>query len=159
MDFALVPLLTDALIASGHPEQIQSTLAGWEMRLDQSMRPILSAMMRAVALYQQGKLEEFTRLCEANALLRGNGYRLHSLLALGRAAEAAEIPRLNSSGRTPGTRWRWAWGSCSTARKKEAAKWRERVPRPARLIDHRLSPRGPPPPGCRSPSGRRLRSH
>ena len=126
MDFAIVPLLTDALIASGHPEIIQSTLAGWEMRLDQSMRPILAAMMRAVAHYQEGKLEECIRLCEANALLRGNGYRLHSLLALGRAAEAAQDPAFEQLRSDPWNALAVGLGFLLDGKKKEAAEWHER---------------------------------
>jgi hypothetical protein len=126
VDFSLVPLLTDARIASGHPEKIQSTLAGWELRLDQSLRPVLSAKMRAVALYQEGKLEECNRLCEANGVLRGNLSRLHALVALGSAAEAARDPALEQLRADPPAALALGLGYFLDGKKKEAAEWHER---------------------------------
>ena len=155
MDFAIVPLLTDALVASGHPERIQSALAGWEMRLDQSVRPFLSAMMRAIAL-QEGKLERCKRLCEATGQLRGNVYRLHAMLAFGQATEVARDPAFEQVRADPWVALAVGLGFLLEGQKKEAAEWHKQGMRPAQRADQRLSPCGRPTPGHR-PSGRGLR--
>jgi hypothetical protein len=126
MDFAIVPLLTDALVASGHPEKVEPALAAWESRLDPSIRPIFSGMMRAGAFYQAGKLEECKRLCEQNVSLRSSVYRLHSLLLLGPAKEVVEDPAFEKLRANPWVALSVCLGFSLEGQKKEAAEWLER---------------------------------
>jgi tetratricopeptide (TPR) repeat protein len=126
MDFAAVPLLTDALIASGHPERAERAINDWAVHLDQSIRPILTAMMHATALYQSGKLAECVESCRQNPQLNGNVYRLQALLALGRSQEAIKDPAFEKLWVGPWIALSASLGLSLDGKKVEAAQWLER---------------------------------
>ena len=126
MDFSAVPLLTDALYARGQPEKVEAALASWANRLDPAIRPILLAMMRAVAFYQAGKLKECADLCGSNPSLRANAYRLQALLALGCAREAVKDPVFEKLWSDPWTTLAVSLAFELDGQAKQAAEWFDR---------------------------------
>ena len=126
--FPTVPLLTDALVASGHPEKVgPAGLAAWEIHLDQSISQYYWPWCRTIAFYQEGKLEECRRLCEGNGSLRGSVYRLHSLLAvLGHAREAAADLAFEPLKADPWSDLSLSLGFALDGHKKEADQWHDR---------------------------------
>jgi hypothetical protein len=92
MDFGSTRFLTDALAASGREAEIEPAVNAWIARLPAPVQPQLAPPLRAMGLYDAGKLEECATFCASNPLLKGSPHRLHALVALGRTKEAADDP-------------------------------------------------------------------
>jgi tetratricopeptide (TPR) repeat protein len=91
MDFAAVSLLFDALVAAKKESQLEPALTAWASRLEPNLQNLVVPAMRALAYYEQGKLDECEKLCQQDMRLRSSALHAHVFLAQGRAKEAAEL--------------------------------------------------------------------
>jgi tetratricopeptide (TPR) repeat protein len=125
-DLAIIIELFDALAASGHPEQIEPELMGWEARLPMELRMPANNMLRPFALYQAGRPEDAAQISRNN-VSRDSSYLLtESLVATGHSDQAAADPAA--------AKLEYAWSVLSIAqglalegRDDDAKSWREKA--------------------------------
>jgi hypothetical protein len=127
MNGATLVHLLDALAIAGEASEIDPTITKWEGRLPDEFRSQIGPHIRALGLYQAGKVRECEELCRDTDLLQRAPARTYALMAAGKAREAAA-----DAGLAPALEDSWNALALSLALSlegdpKEAARWRERA--------------------------------
>jgi hypothetical protein len=86
--------LTDALVVADQANEIDAVLSAWEGALPPHLRPQIMPPVKALTLYQAGKLAECEAVCAQTPLLQASAARAQALLAMGKADQAAADPEL-----------------------------------------------------------------
>lgn len=89
-DLDAMVFLADALAASGQSDRIVPEFTAWVNRLQLPIGSDATTSLRALALYQAGKLEECVQICDRFGPLKGGSIPAQALLALGRVKEVAD---------------------------------------------------------------------
>ncbi|HWE36735.1 MAG TPA: hypothetical protein VG406_09220 [Isosphaeraceae bacterium] len=126
LDAEAAILLGDALVASGQADRIDTELNTWQNRLQGPDQSQLAPMIRALAYYQAGRLDECERICSSNMQMSGT-LRAQALLAQGKAKEVAADPRFAPALQEPWAELAVALGLALEDDEAGAASWRERA--------------------------------
>jgi tetratricopeptide (TPR) repeat protein len=120
-------LLFDALVASGQADRIDAELGNWQGRLQGPDQAQLAPMIRALAYYQAGKLDECETLCRNNMQLRSSTLRAHALLAQGKAKEVLSDTSFEPALQGPWPALAVALALALDGDEAGASSWRERA--------------------------------
>lgn len=125
-DFDALRGFVEAVAASGSPDDVESEVKDWLMRIPANVRDMASAPVRSMSLYESGKLADCEELCRKTPTLRDSPWRLHSLLALKRSGEAVDDPALRKLFDEPAEILAVSLSWSLEGEEKEAAEWLKR---------------------------------
>jgi tetratricopeptide (TPR) repeat protein len=127
MDHEALRGLLEATAASGPPEAVDHELNAWLNRIPMEVRNAVAAPLRAVTMYQTGKIKECEELCRQTPAIRNSNWRLHCLLALKRTKEAAGDAALRKLLDEPFDALALSLACSLEGQESESAGWRERA--------------------------------
>jgi tetratricopeptide (TPR) repeat protein len=120
-------LLCDALVASGQADRIDAELGTWQNRLQGAAQAQFAPMIRALAYYQAGRLDECESFCRNNMQLRSSTVRAHALLAQGKAKEVVSDATFGPALEGPWPALAVALALALDGDEAGASSWRERA--------------------------------
>jgi len=126
-DLDAVVFLGDALAASGQSDRIEPEFTAWVNRTRIPMESDAATTLRALALYQAGKVEECEQFCGRFGPLKKGSIRAQALLALGRVKEVAEDESFQKAWDDPWNTLAVSLAFSLEGRGDESAAWLERA--------------------------------
>jgi len=90
LEFGPLQRLMESLAASGQADQIDGAIRTWAAPLSLPVQDQILPHLKSLGLYVAGRAQEAADYCESQPQLRAAPERLHALLAIGRAGQAAD---------------------------------------------------------------------